>query len=98
MFYDAVHNLLCLGSDVDGKTSFSPIRSLACSVVCLMSKQDSVRREVAESGAIPSEYFNKISVGIHICVSSFWDSPTRGRHSRSNLSASICLLCISLTG
>ena len=35
-------------------TSLPTVRSLACSVICLMSVHDDVRMEVAESGAIPS--------------------------------------------
>uniref|UniRef100_H2ZMU6 Ankyrin and armadillo repeat-containing protein n=1 Tax=Ciona savignyi TaxID=51511 RepID=H2ZMU6_CIOSA len=31
----------------------SPIRSLACSVICLMSEHDLVRKEIAETNAIP---------------------------------------------
>ncbi|XP_076804919.1 ankyrin and armadillo repeat-containing protein-like isoform X2 [Clavelina lepadiformis] len=35
-------------------TSIPTVRSLACSVICLMSEHDDVRMEVAESGAIPT--------------------------------------------
>jgi len=45
-----------LAAEVEDEMS-PPIRSLACSVICLMSEQDLVRKEVAEAGAIPSQEF-----------------------------------------
>ena len=47
-----------VASDSSTELHSSPIRSLACAVVCLMSEQDCVRKEVANAGAVPSKYMN----------------------------------------